>query len=1395
MAHARDIARKEESLRNLGLQYDSGMGVGCCGLLPRRPDQLQCGKFSAFTALQDLSTTCVHCMIDGQEHFFGSTTNEFYETETPNYVCNDIPVTLYTNPCAMHAPANWQEHTADRVGVNSLATRARANDCFVSGFFLSLLGCDRNALRRPSKSVIRLWANKAVLERAWLTLQPLLSKPGSTNCRPEIIGNVGVQLRSLGFSENQLQKFTELHTYIAFLQMNSQLLLCVGSDPSAELEVAKNCVKAPSFALQLKDKKAKLALLDSSDGKDPPPTPPVAPTNFGNMPSDAEKAGTTFVEAAPHSLLIQEDREVSNSAYTKREFIDPILLAALPGFTLLTKDDVFKLTAEPLKDRRDNRKRDLAQALADFGFTEHAKQYQKMAFHNLVFSRNPGLPMHGDDAVQGARCYAADNNTENFVYGMVKRHFKEDDIIGKIAPGVMKFFDSFSDTASSALISAMVTSEICQCLCTAVMVDNELLKSNTWTANRWKENFSKNVVKYACKNDIEAISTAADKNKWFNIRRTGAVKTNESLPTERPRCLISSGDEGVVVHNYDAGIGGKILFHLPLFRASCTKYCNNAQFCTRMGNFIMRFPDGFCGSMDFGAFDGSLAIGFRDAVENRVVLRLQAIILTEMLLASIAVQDRRKLLKTISYKNLVLMIEKTIRRESGDRGTTEWNFVSNHFAAGMVFFLELLFRAGLIEMIFAQRDGEMVCVDIRDTCGGLLMNWDGDASKICQHGPEARSKLNAFLRIRSKVIKWIATVDEEGDEARAEFDVLKEGDDGAQFFSFKFVTEGAEFGPCGKSFGERWCMWYSLLGFKLEPQGPNGEIAKADLPSYAIWPVRKRIEFTSKIYVYNVEGDSIHVSFMPKPRKTVTNGFVSFAKGETFADAGYTKFLSYCQNSTMCPTLFLLFHMMARDFNSLGGKAKRGALDAYTADKIFKDETPVLLEDTYCEYSKFIVNIDRVAAMRNAFARESGIAVEKQHDWERLFMSAQPGEAAIAYTKFAEQLKIIQPAPGAILVHAEGIELTVSEIAPNNPSPLAPNCMMPGELAGHQASGHDDTVQKITADKPILHPTSSRSSETITSGLISTPVSHVSGDQLTPAGENADDRVIHAETPDQVATFAGLLTRNLIEIQDQEGREQQAFDWLMQNYAVPSPPPGFENAVQQAPPRPTAPIGTVDADLTPNHTLRDHAPPTPAEGGGSMNTYGSNGPTGLSLRADVACPIVLYGDALGAQMSNKLEHALQRRRTKFGDEPKPCDRYHSKALFCLWVPWCMPDRPMQYRVPSASQRRIDALNFELPYEMCWLHANYGDEKSNRVNDIIGGIWQRPEYMGSTMRYFERRLSRYPSYYDPWTSTDYFRKNNILTPELKAVIDDHRLLQALLLSGVYYDGPPDIADLQ
>jgi hypothetical protein len=120
---------------------------------------------------------------------------------------------------------------------------------------------------------------------------------------------------------------------------------------------------------------------------------------------------------------------------------------------------------------------------------------------------------------------------------------------------------------------------------------------------------------------------------------------------------------------------------------------------------------------------------------------------------------------------------------------------------------------------------------------------------------------------------------------------------------------------------------------------------------------------------------------------------------------------------------------------------------------------------------------------------------------------------------------------------------------------------------------------------------------------------------------------------------------------------------------------------------------------------------------------------------------------------------------------------------------------MQYRVPSASQRRIDALNFELPYEMCWLHANYGDEKSNCVNDIIGGIWQRPEYMGSTMRYFERRLSRYPSYYDPWTSTDYFRKNNILTPELKAVIDDHRLLQALLLSGVYYDGPPDIADLQ
>lgn len=493
----------------------------------------------------------------------------------------------------------------------------------------------------------------------------------------------------------------------------------------------------------------------------------------------------------------------------------------------------------------------------------------------------------------------------------------------------------------------------------------------------------------------------------------------------------------------------------------------------------------------------------------------------------------------------------------------------------------------------------------------------------------------------------------------------------------------------------------------------------------------------------------------------------------------------------MCPTMYLLFHMMARDFASLGGVAKRGALDAYNANKLFYEDQPVLLEDTYAEYNKFLVNTDRVNAMRNAFARESGIAVAKQHDWEMTFMCAQPGDAAVIYTKFAETLGVIKPPPGALLVDSEPIDPVVSDLAPNNPSPLPPNCMMPGELAGHIATEHDDNVQKIAAivakrqvddDAPYSPPDmSSRSSEAITSGLISSPVSHVSNEEPTPRSGDDADQVSHSQAVD--VEFASNLTRNLLTLQ----REQHLVEWCLQNH--PGVPPGL--VLQHVPLRPSV-TPYSDENLTPRHIIRDHAPPTPAEGGGGMNTYGKNGPTGLCLRADVSDPIILYGEALEAQYTKKLERALQLRLVKFGSEPRQCDRYRNKALFCTWAPWYFT-KDKCYEPPCL----WDALDISTPEEMIWLLSNHGDKSSNFFHAINGGIGHKPGYLSSISHYFERRLRIHPSFYDPWTSTDYHRQNKliVMSPEDAQVAEDHRLLQALLPRGVFYEGAPEIADLQ
>ena len=104
------------------------------------------------------------------------------------------------------------------------------------------------------------------------------------------------------------------------------------------------------------------------------------------------------------------------------------------------------------------------------------------------------------------------------------------------------------------------------------------------------------------------------------LRRDLNVKTNEALSKEKARAIISSGDDGVVRHLFDAGLLAKVLFENPVYEKRSIKHASMQELGRRAGE-MMRCYD-FIASMDFGVFDGSCTSEVRSILENDFIVSM-----------------------------------------------------------------------------------------------------------------------------------------------------------------------------------------------------------------------------------------------------------------------------------------------------------------------------------------------------------------------------------------------------------------------------------------------------------------------------------------------------------------------------------------------------------------------------------------------------------------------------------------------------------------------------------------------------------------------------------------------------------------------------------------------------
>ena len=195
---------------------------------------------------------------------------------------------------------------------------------------------------------------------------------------------------------------------------------------------------------------------------------------------------------------------------------------------------------------------------------------------------------------------------------------------------------------------------------------------------------------------------------------------------------------------------------------------------------------------------------------------------------------------------------------------------------------------------------------------------------------------------------------------------MGEGDDGLQVFKQALIDLfGGEY-----DFGTKWCGGYAECGFKIEPQGPDGELDH----SQCLVSTNERLEFCSKIAVS--VGEETY-SF-PKPAKMSNSLTVSFDIGADRHTAGATKAIAMMANCVHQPLMYAVCKAVE------GHKREGGRFNRELAKNIFQEllyEGGEGFEEAIKrEHEIFMADGKDARAMMCAFERETGISVGEQEE-------------------------------------------------------------------------------------------------------------------------------------------------------------------------------------------------------------------------------------------------------------------------------------------------------------------------------------------------------------------------------------------------------------------------------
>jgi len=331
-----------------------------------------------------------------------------------------------------------------------------------------------------------------------------------------------------------------------------------------------------------------------------------------------------------------------------------------------------------------------------------------------------------------------------------------------------------------------------------------------------------------------------ESKSYLDAVRKIFVKPNECLKKMRARCIIAPrSDDLTLAHQIDAGLVERVVFKDPVFKSRSIKYATTTMLNCRVHKMAKKFEDGGVISIDFGSWDSRIRADIRNMVENRVVEGFLAEMDDGGGVAKEAYADRvRDILKMTSPWYNIEAAE--FGRQSGDRGTSIFNYLTNLFMVYLVYRHLERFHRG---------------VDL------------------------------SFEEFYDKMKKGTALVD-----------FLAEGDDLLLFIDKTFLGEGRK--------EASWRIIrsiYSAAAFVLEPQVEGGRVVDVKVNSSieCIKRPAERMEFISRLFIHRREGTVC----MPKLGKAINAIYCTFSQEKDIYNVLYSTSLSGLVNHGALPML------------------------------------------------------------------------------------------------------------------------------------------------------------------------------------------------------------------------------------------------------------------------------------------------------------------------------------------------------------------------------------------------------------------------------------------------------------------------------------------------------------